>query len=71
VQAALTAVNHYGRPASVNLVTLIDRRYNRHLPIQANFKGLAIDSLDDEYVKVLWQEETQKDDKVVLYPRKA
>ena len=70
VQAALTAINHYGRPASVNLVALIDRRFNRHLPIQANFTGLAIDSLDDEYVKVLWKEDTHEDDKVVLLPKK-
>ena len=70
VQAALTAINHYGRPASVNLVALIDRRFNRHLPIQANFTGLAIDSLDDEYVKVLWKEDTHEEDRVVLLPKK-
>jgi pyrimidine operon attenuation protein / uracil phosphoribosyltransferase len=71
VQAALTAINHYGRPASVDLITLIDRRFNRELPIQAKFVGLAIDSLDEEYVKVQWKEEDFPEDKVVLYPKKV
>jgi pyrimidine operon attenuation protein/uracil phosphoribosyltransferase len=71
VQAALTAVNHYGRPASVDLVALVDRRFNRHLPIQGNFIGISIDSLDEEYVKVHWNEETQTEDKVILYSKKV
>lgn len=56
VQAALTALNHYGRPESVELVVLVDRRFNRHLPIQSDFTGLTIDALDEEYVKVEWSE---------------
>ncbi len=71
IQAALTAVNHYGRPASVDLVALVDRRFNRHLPIQGNFIGIAIDSLDEEYVKVHWSEENQSEDKVILYSKKV
>lgn len=57
VQAGLTALNHYGRPASVELLTLIDRRFNRHLPIESTFTGMQIDALDDEYVYVEWNED--------------
>lgn len=61
IQAALTALNHYGRPRSVELLVLVDRRFNRHLPIQPDFLGITVDVLDKEYVKVVWQE-----DKVLL-----
>lgn len=57
VQAGLTALNHYGRPASVELLTLIDRRFNRHLPIESTFTGIQIDALDDEYVYVEWNDD--------------
>lgn len=57
VQAGLTALNHYGRPASVELLTLIDRRFNRHLPIESTFTGIKIDALDDEYVYVEWNDD--------------
>ena len=69
VQAALTALNHYGRPASVELVALVDRRFNRHLPIQSDYIGITIDVLDEEYVKVEWLATTGSDS-VVLYPNK-
>lgn len=54
VQAALTALNHYGRAEGVELLCLVDRRFNRHLPIQANYVGLTVDALDKAYVKVAW-----------------
>jgi pyrimidine operon attenuation protein/uracil phosphoribosyltransferase len=61
VQAALTALNHYGRPKEVELLALVDRRFNRHLPIQSDYIGLTIDALDQAYVKVEWQENNGKD----------
>lgn len=54
VQAALTALNHYGRPKTVELLTLVDRRFNRHLPIRSTFTGIRVDALDEAYVKVEW-----------------
>jgi pyrimidine operon attenuation protein/uracil phosphoribosyltransferase len=35
---------------------LIDRRFNRQLPLEADYKGLVVDALDDAYVKVSWKE---------------
>ena len=51
IQAALMALQQYGRPSEVELLVLVDRRFNRHLPIEANYKGLTVDALDEAYVK--------------------
>lgn len=69
VQAGLTALNHYGRPKRVELLSLIDRRFNRHLPIQSTFTGMQIDALDEAYVYVGWKERLMPD-QVVLFPSK-
>jgi pyrimidine operon attenuation protein/uracil phosphoribosyltransferase len=69
IQAALTAIQNYGRPANVELLTLIDRRFNRHLPIASDYTGLTIDALDEAYVKVEWRESSGQD-RVLLYAEK-
>jgi len=56
IQAALAALQHYGRPQMIELLVLVDRRFNRHLPIQADYTGLVVDALDEAYVKVHWKE---------------
>lgn len=70
VQAGLTALNHYGRPKSVELLVLIDRRFNRHLPIQPTYTGMQIDALDEAYVRVEWDAE-QEFNQVLLFSSKA
>jgi pyrimidine operon attenuation protein/uracil phosphoribosyltransferase len=69
IQAAMTALNHYGRPKQVELVALVDRRFNRHLPIQSDYIGVVVDAVDEAYVEVQWQEETGND-KIILYAKK-
>jgi len=66
IQSGLIALGHYGRPAKVELLTLVDRRFNRHLPIQPNYAGMVIDAIDEAYVKVEWDEIDTKD-QVLLY----
>ena len=61
IQAALTALQHYGRPDQVELLALIDRRFNRHLPIQSDYTGLVVDALDEAYVKVEWADQDGQD----------
>lgn len=68
IQAAMTALQHYGRPASVELLALIDRRFNRHLPIQANYVGMRIDALDEAFVEVQWNHD--QGHQVMLYAEK-
>ena len=69
IRAALTALSHYGRAKSVELLTLVDRRFNRELPIQAEYNGITVDAVDEAYIKVYWKE-VHGEDKIVLYPNK-
>ncbi|MEP7195656.1 MAG: bifunctional pyr operon transcriptional regulator/uracil phosphoribosyltransferase PyrR [Saprospiraceae bacterium] len=66
IQAGLQALGNFGRPASIELLVLIDRRFNRHLPIQANYIGLKVDALDNAYVKVELNE-VEGQDRVLFY----
>jgi pyrimidine operon attenuation protein/uracil phosphoribosyltransferase len=52
IRAALTAVQSFGRPASIELLTLIDRRFSRDLPIQPDYRGRQVDAINDEKVNV-------------------
>ncbi|WP_396637319.1 bifunctional pyr operon transcriptional regulator/uracil phosphoribosyltransferase PyrR [Maribacter sp. R77961] len=61
INAALTALQSFGRPSEVELLTLIDRRFSRHLPIQPNYRGRQVDAIDDEKVKVMWKENDGED----------
>jgi pyrimidine operon attenuation protein/uracil phosphoribosyltransferase len=69
VQAAMTSLQHYGRPLKVELLALIDRRFNRDLPIKADYIGMQVDALDEAYVKVEWLK-TDGKDQVLLFPQK-
>jgi pyrimidine operon attenuation protein/uracil phosphoribosyltransferase len=61
INAALTAIQSFGRPSSVELLTLIDRRFSRHLPIQPDYRGRQVDAINDEKVKVFWSENDGED----------
>ena len=61
INAALTAIQSYGRPKHVELLTLIDRRFSRHLPIMPDYKGRQVDAINDEKVKVMWKENDGED----------
>ncbi len=56
IRAALDAINDFGRPASMELVTLINRKYKREVPIHPDYMGENVDSRTDDYVKVDWNE---------------
>ncbi len=61
IRAALTAVQSFGRPLEIELLTLIDRRFSRHLPIQPNYRGRQVDAINQEKVKVHWAENEGED----------
>jgi len=65
IRAGLDAMMAFGRPADVELLVLIDRRYSRNVPIQAKYIGQTIDSVASEKVKVDWKE-TEGQDRVWL-----
>lgn len=65
IRAALTAIQSFGRPSEIELLVLIDRRFSRHLPIQPDYRGRQVDAINNETVKVWWQE-NEGEDKVYL-----
>ena len=69
IQAALAALQHYGRPDAVELLVLVDRRFNRQLPIQPDYVGISVDALDEAYIRVRWQE-IHGEDEILLFDKK-
>jgi pyrimidine operon attenuation protein/uracil phosphoribosyltransferase len=65
IRAGLDAMLAFGRPLDVELLVLVDRRFARHVPIQAKYVGITIDSIEKQNVKVDWKE-TEGKDKVTL-----
>ncbi len=65
IRAAMDALLAYGRPEKVELMVLIDRRFSRQLPIEPDYIGQQVDSLNSQRVKVSWKE-TEGEDKVIL-----
>ncbi|MHA7057169.1 bifunctional pyr operon transcriptional regulator/uracil phosphoribosyltransferase PyrR [Aquimarina sp. M1] len=61
IRSALTAIQSFGRPKEIELLTLIDRRFSRHLPIQPNYRGRQVDAINQEKVKVHWMENEGED----------
>ena len=61
VRAALTAIESFGRPKSIELLILIDRRFSRELPIQPDYKGLQVDVYKNQKVLIEWSDESKND----------
>jgi len=70
IRSGLDALLAYGRPEEVELLSLIDRRFKRDLPIQANYVGRTVDTLISERVSVEWKE-IEGEDKIVLFTPEA
>jgi pyrimidine operon attenuation protein/uracil phosphoribosyltransferase len=61
VRAALTAIESFGRPKSIELLILIDRRFSRELPIQPDYKGLQVDVYENQKVLIEWSGESKNE----------
>src|SRR5690606_32793899 len=48
VRAALDAMSAFGRPQLVELLVLIDRRYNRNLPIEPDYVGMKVNTANGQ-----------------------
>ncbi|CAG5068403.1 Bifunctional protein pyrR [Dyadobacter sp. CECT 9623] len=57
VRAALDAMTAFGRPKAVELMVLIDRRYNRELPIGPDYAGMKVSTVESQRVQVEWKEQ--------------
>lgn len=65
IRSALDALIDFGRPSKVELCVLIDRRFSRELPIQADYIGRAIDTFPSQKVYVRWKEKHDADEVVL------
>ncbi len=61
IRAALSALQSFGRPKKVELLSLIDRRFSRHLPIQPDYCGCQVDAINNQTVSVKWMENDDED----------
>ena len=66
IRSGLDALLAFGRPEQVELLVLVDRRFKRDLPIQADYVGKTVDTLISERVSVEWKE-IEEEDRVVLF----
>lgn len=69
IRSGLDALLAFGRPNSVELLCMIDRRFKRQLPIQADYIGKTVDTLVSERVSVEWKE-LEGEDRVLLFEQK-
>lgn len=65
IRAGLDAMLAFGRPANVQLLVLVDRRFHRELPIQPDHVGRWVDSMDGQRVVVEWKETDGKDQVII------
>jgi pyrimidine operon attenuation protein/uracil phosphoribosyltransferase len=66
IRAAMDALLDFGRPAQIELLTLIDRHFSRELPVQPDYVGRTIDTIITQKVKVSWAENDGKDEVVLI-----
>jgi pyrimidine operon attenuation protein/uracil phosphoribosyltransferase len=66
VRAALDAMISFGRPAKVELLVLVDRKYTRDLPIYANYVGKYVHTLATQRVLVELEAQGHKQNKIWL-----
>ncbi|MFN3782360.1 MAG: bifunctional pyr operon transcriptional regulator/uracil phosphoribosyltransferase PyrR [Spirosomataceae bacterium] len=64
VRAAMDAMQAFGRPSRVELLCLIDRKYNRDIPIQPDYIGQKVNTLDSQLVSVEWKVQGYEDDAI-------
>jgi pyrimidine operon attenuation protein/uracil phosphoribosyltransferase len=66
IRAAMDAMIAFGRPQKVELLVLIDRKYNRELPIEANYVGKVVNTMTSQRVLVELQAQGHKQNKIWL-----
>jgi len=65
-RAALDAMIAFGRPKLVELLTFIDRKYTRDLPIQPDYVGKRVNTLKTQRVLVEWTDQGAENDQIWL-----
>lgn len=72
VRAALDAMTAFGRPEKVELLSLVVRKYAKHVPIFPDYVGKEVNTLDSQKVLVEWKGENDAvEDKIWLINKDA
>ena len=66
VRSAMEAMIDFGRPDKVELLVLIDRMYSRDIPVEANYIGRKVNTIDSQKIVVELKEQGSKEDKIWL-----
>lgn len=66
IRAALDAILAFGRPRNVELLVLVDRKFSRELPVQADYIGTSVDAITSQKVKVKWKEQDGVDEVLLI-----
>ncbi|MFD2036939.1 bifunctional pyr operon transcriptional regulator/uracil phosphoribosyltransferase PyrR [Belliella marina] len=64
VRAAMDAMIAFGRPAKVELMVLVDRKFTRDYPIMPDYCGLKVNTLESQYVMVEWADNGYEKDAI-------
>lgn len=64
VRAGIDAMQVFGRPAKVELLCLINRKYERDLPIQPDYIGQGVNTVDSQKILVEWKEQGFTEDSI-------
>ena len=60
IRAAMDSLMDFGRPSRIELAILVDRGH-RELPIQADYKGISLDTAHQDMINVLVKENDNED----------
>ena len=66
VRAALDAMIAFGRPLKVELLVLVNRKHTRDLPIEPNYVGRSVNTLQTQKVLVEWKVQGKGKDSIWL-----
>jgi pyrimidine operon attenuation protein / uracil phosphoribosyltransferase len=61
IRSGLDALLAFGRPEKVELLVLVNRKFSRQFPIEADYIGVSIDAFSSDKVTVEWKEAGGKD----------
>ena len=61
----MDAMIAFGRPSKVELLTLVNRKYSRELPIEADYIGIDVNTLETQKVLVELEALGSKKNKIV------
>jgi len=66
IRAAMDAMITFGRPRKVELLILINRKYSRQLPIEPDYVGRDVNTIETQRVLVEWKVQGNEEDKIWL-----